>query len=50
LAIIPGMNHILKDAPEDRAENLATYNNPDLSLNNTLVEKMIRFIKGPSKN
>lgn len=44
LAIIPGMNHILKDAPEDRAENLATYNNPDLPLNDTLVEKMVRFI------
>lgn len=44
LVIIPGMNHILKDAPEDRAENIATYNNPDLPLNDTLVERMIRFI------
>ncbi len=26
--IIPGMNHVLKDAPADRDQNLATYNKP----------------------
>jgi hypothetical protein len=32
LRTIAGMNHILKDAPGDRAANLATYSNPDLPL------------------
>lgn len=51
LVIISGMNHILKDAPENRAENLATYNNPALPLNDTLVEKMVHFINSvPSHN
>jgi uncharacterized protein len=32
LRTITGMNHILKDAPGDRAANLATYSSPDLPL------------------
>ncbi|MFY0594496.1 alpha/beta hydrolase family protein [Roseivirga sp.] len=31
--IIDGMNHVLKNAPADRQQNLATYGNPDLPLN-----------------
>ncbi|TAN15060.1 MAG: alpha/beta fold hydrolase [Chitinophagaceae bacterium] len=44
LSIIPGMNHILKDAPEERSENIATYNNPDLPLNGTLIKEIVQFI------
>lgn len=51
LAIIPGMNHVLKDAPENRMENLATYNEPGLPLNDTLVQKIVQFINSvPSHN
>jgi len=46
LAIIPGMNHILKEAPEDRQQNLATYNKPDLPLKPEFVTSIIGFIKG----
>jgi len=46
LAIIPGMNHVLKEAPEDRQQNLATYNKPDLPLKPELVTDMVNFIKG----
>jgi len=45
LAIIKGMNHILKDAPADRQENIKTYSQPDLPLNNELVQIVVDFIK-----
>lgn len=45
LVIINGMNHILKDAPEDRQTNLATYSNPDLPLNKQFVKEITTFIK-----
>jgi pimeloyl-ACP methyl ester carboxylesterase len=44
LAIIPGMNHILKEAPEDRDKNLATYSNPDLPLKAELMPDIVGFI------
>lgn len=44
--IIEGMNHILKDAPEDIEENLATYQDPDLPLNEQFIEEITAFIKG----
>jgi len=37
LAVIPGMNHMLKDSPVDRGANLQTYNQPDLPLSAGLV-------------
>jgi pimeloyl-ACP methyl ester carboxylesterase len=46
LTIIPGMNHILKEAPEDRQQNLATYNKPDLPLKPEFVTSVVDFIKG----
>lgn len=45
LVIISGMNHILKNAPADRAQNLKTYANPDLPLNEKLVKVVVNFIK-----
>ncbi|MDN5284165.1 MAG: alpha/beta hydrolase [Mucilaginibacter sp.] len=44
LAIIPGMNHILKEAPADKAKNVATYNEPDLPLKPEFVKAMINFL------
>jgi len=44
LVIIEGMNHILKDAPEDRDGNIATYSNPTLPLNEEFVQELINFI------
>ena len=46
LLIIPGMNHVLKDAPADRDKNLATYCNPDLPLKAELMPGIISFING----
>jgi pimeloyl-ACP methyl ester carboxylesterase len=45
LDIIHGMNHILKDAPEDRDKNLATYKDPNLPLDTQMVTDIIDFIK-----
>ncbi len=43
--IIDGMNHILKSAKLDKMENIATYNNPDLPLNEKLIPEITAFIK-----
>jgi uncharacterized protein len=32
LIVIEGMNHVMKHAPADRAQNLAAYSNPDLPI------------------
>ncbi|MEP1035159.1 alpha/beta fold hydrolase [Ekhidna sp.] len=45
LLIIDGMNHVLKDAPEnDLAANAATYNNPELPLSDGLITGILQFI------
>jgi uncharacterized protein len=46
VAIIRGMNYILKDAPADREKNLATYGDPNLPLNQEVVTDIITFIQG----
>jgi pimeloyl-ACP methyl ester carboxylesterase len=43
--IIDSMNHILKNAPADRAANIATYTKADLPLNQELVEAVVGFAK-----
>jgi len=44
LTIIKGMNHVLKDAPEDRTANMETYSKPDLPVNAALVHAITLFI------
>lgn len=44
--IIPNMNHVLKDAPADRDQNLATYNKPDLPLKAELLADVVKFVQG----
>lgn len=45
LVVIKGMNHILKDAPADRQENIKTYFKPNLPLNGEMVKAVVQFIK-----
>ena len=45
LIIIQGMNHILKNTKLDEGENIKSYNNPTLPLNEELVKKIVEFIK-----
>jgi len=44
LIVIEGMNHILKKAPADRIQNMATYTNPDLPLHEKLITTMVTFV------
>lgn len=45
LAVMEGMNHILRKCEPDRASNLATYSQPDLPLFDGLVKTVATFIK-----
>lgn len=44
LVVMDGMNHILVDAPADRAANVATYNDPSLPLDSKLVPTIAAFL------
>ncbi len=44
LIYMDGMNHILKNAPEDRQGNLATYADPTLPLHPNLLQTIQKFI------
>jgi pimeloyl-ACP methyl ester carboxylesterase len=46
LKLIPGMSHILKEAPADIQQNMATYNMPDLPLHPALIPVLTEFIDG----
>jgi len=45
LVLFDTMNHILKNAPEDRAENAKTYNDPMLPLTPGLATAIADFAK-----
>ncbi|MCF8381701.1 MAG: alpha/beta hydrolase [Bacteroidales bacterium] len=45
LLIIEGMNHILKEVPLERSINIASYNNPDLIIDQQLIKSLREFIK-----
>ncbi|HKX08105.1 MAG TPA: alpha/beta fold hydrolase [Stellaceae bacterium] len=45
VAILEGVNHILKHAPPDRAPNIATYGNPALPLAPAVVPRIVAFIQ-----
>ena len=44
LKLIEGMNHPLKQAPEDREKNVATYSDPRLPLSPGLMPAILDFI------
>lgn len=44
LVIISKMNHIFKLAPLDRIENIKTYSDPSLPIENELVQEVVNFI------
>ena len=49
LVIIEGMNHVLKEAPMDRAANLATYTQGDMPLADGLIDNIVNFIFSSTK-
>lgn len=44
MVLIEGMNHILKNAEADPAKNMQTYSQPELPINNELIETISSFI------
>lgn len=44
LVLIENLNHVLKDAPEDKAENMKTYYNPKLPLHDKFMDPIFKFI------
>jgi uncharacterized protein len=49
LVIVDGMNHLLKQAPADRAQNMATYTNPALPVVPQVIDEIAAFITGLKK-
>ena len=47
--LIDGMNHVLKNAPINRAANAATYNQPDLPIPGALVAAITSFLRDALK-
>ena len=45
LEIIQGMNHVFRQAPENRLLNMQTYGNPELPIDNNLVKLIVDFIE-----
>ncbi|MFJ8459638.1 alpha/beta hydrolase [Lysinibacillus xylanilyticus] len=50
LIYMDGMNHVLKDAPADRAGNLATYSDPSLPLHKELLPAIQQFIMNENRD
>ena len=44
LEIIQGMNHVLRQAPENRSLNMQTYGNPELPIDDSLVDVIVDFL------
>ena len=44
LEIIQGMNHVFRQAPENRLLNMQTYGNPELPIDDSLVKIIVDFI------
>ena len=49
LAILTGVNHLLKQAPADRAANMATYTDPSLPLAPGVVDTIAAFVQEHGK-
>lgn len=45
--VIEGMNHVLKEAPIERAANIAAYTNPALPLAPGLMDALTKFVASP---
>ena len=46
LALVEGVNHVLKIAPADPMANMATYSNASLPIAAAVVRPIVAFVKG----
>ena len=49
IEIIQGMNHVFRQAPENRLLNMQTYGNPELSIDDSLVNLIVWFFIDENK-
>lgn len=49
LALIPGMNHVMRITPAPWHEQLASYNDPQLPLARALGERIVSFIRSSAE-
>lgn len=47
--IVEGMNHVLKNAPAGRAEQMPTYSDPTLPVVRKLIDETVEFVKAVKK-
>lgn len=47
LALIPGMNHVLKQSPLGRMEQLAVYSDSTIAVDQTLIDAIAAFVRSP---
>jgi len=47
--LISGMNHVLKNSSSERNENIATYSNATLPLNEKLTAEVLLFVTNINK-
>ena len=45
LILIEGMNHVMKRAPADPAQNVATYSNPELPIVPDVANAIVAFAR-----
>jgi len=45
LIIVDGMNHVMKHAPPDRTQNVATYSNPELPIVPDVPNAIVAFVR-----
>ena len=46
LVLLPGVNHVLKEAPMNRRKNFKTYNQPDVPISPAVGEAIATFVVG----
>ncbi|MEO8192829.1 MAG: alpha/beta fold hydrolase [Gemmatimonadales bacterium] len=49
LSLVAGMNHVLKNAPADRAQQMPTYTDPAIPIVPRLITLVVGFVKGVKK-
>lgn len=49
LLMVTGMNHVLKEAPADRAQQVAAYSDPSLPVVPQVIDEVATFVKGLRK-
>lgn len=50
LRLIPGMNHVLKQSPAGRMEQVPVYSDSTIAIDRILVDAIVNFVRSPGRN